>query len=157
MWMSQEPDPNATSMEPAAVQWQRRESAAGARHRSELDLPLRRGFAAGRAGRTSILSSNKGDLMLVLTENATSAIRAVLDSPELPESAGLRITSSADEDAQDLTLALSPAPTPEPGDQVVETGGARVFLESGAAAMLENEVLDAEMGEGRVKFRVAHQ
>jgi len=85
--------------------------------------------------------------MLVLTENATSAIRAVVDSPELPESAGLRITIISADGDQDLIV--SAASTPEAGDQVIETGGARVFL--------ENEVLDAEVGQGRVKFLVAHQ
>jgi iron-sulfur cluster assembly protein len=93
--------------------------------------------------------------MLVLTENATSAIRAVADSPELPEGAGLRITIiSADGDPD---LIVSAAPTPEAGDQVIETRGARVFLESSAVAALDNEVLDAEVGQGRVKFLVKHQ
>ncbi len=94
--------------------------------------------------------------MLVLTENATSAIRALVDSPELPEGAGLRITTTSADGDQDLIL--SAAPTPEAGDQVVETRGARVFLESGAAAALESEVLDAEVDQhGSVKFLVAHQ
>jgi iron-sulfur cluster assembly protein len=99
---------------------------------------------------------NKGGFVLVLTENATSAIRALVDSPELPEGAGLRITITSTNGDQDLIL--SAAPTPEAGDQVVETRGARVFLESGAAAALESEVLDAEVDQqGSVKFLVAHQ
>jgi len=93
--------------------------------------------------------------VLVLTENATSAIRALVDSPELPEGAGLRITITSANGDQDLIL--SAAATPEAGDQVIETRGARVFLESGAAAALDNEVLDAEVGQGRVKFLMAHQ
>lgn len=94
--------------------------------------------------------------MLVLTEKATSAIRALVDGPELPDGAGLRITITSADGDQDLIL--SAAPTPEAGDEVVETGGARVFLEAGAAAALDNEVLDAEINpRGSVKFLVAHQ
>jgi iron-sulfur cluster assembly protein len=92
--------------------------------------------------------------MLVLTENATSAIRALAEFPELPESGGLRITSG--EEPQELRL--SAAPSPEDGDQVIENGGARVFLESEAAAILDDQVLDAQVDqEGGVKFLVAPQ
>lgn len=93
--------------------------------------------------------------MLVLTENATSAIRALAELPEVPESAGLRITP-AEEDPQ--ALRLSAASSPEEGDQVIEEGGARVFLESEAAALLEDRVLDAQVDQqGGVKFLVAPQ
>ncbi|MGH9049491.1 MAG: Fe-S cluster assembly protein HesB [Acidimicrobiia bacterium] len=91
--------------------------------------------------------------MLVLTENATEAIRSVVDKPELPEGAGLRITSG-----DPRGLAVSAAPAPEEEDQVLEAQGARVFLEPGAAEALDDRVLDAEIDpQGSVKFLVATQ
>lgn len=92
--------------------------------------------------------------MLAVTENATSVIQQLTDRPELPDGAGLRIASS--DEAQNLTV--SPAGAPEEGDQVVEEGGARVFLESEAAAMLDDKVLDARVNDaGGVEFLVAAQ
>ncbi len=92
--------------------------------------------------------------MLAVTENATSVIRQLTDHAELPDGAGLRI-ASADE-APNLTV--SPVGTPEDGDQIVESGGARVFLESEAAEMLDDKVLDARVNDtGGVEFLVAAQ
>jgi iron-sulfur cluster assembly protein len=92
--------------------------------------------------------------MLAVTENATSVILQLTDRPELPDGAGLRIANSPE--APNLTV--SPASAPEEGDQVVEEGGARVFLESEAAAMLDDKVLDARVNDaGGVEFLVASQ
>lgn len=92
--------------------------------------------------------------MLAVTENAVSVISQLTDRPELPDGAGLRIASS--DEAPNLTV--SPAGNPEAGDQVVESEGARVFLEPEAAAMLDDKVLDARVNDsGGVEFLVANQ
>jgi Fe-S cluster assembly iron-binding protein IscA len=88
--------------------------------------------------------------MLTVTDNAAEAIRAITRDPDLPESAGLRIFSSEETGPE---LALRPAPVPESGDEVVANGDARVFLEPQAAALLGNQVLDAEVDpEGQLQF-----
>jgi iron-sulfur cluster assembly protein len=88
--------------------------------------------------------------MLTVTENAASAIRAIVQGPELPDTAGLRIFTM---DSPSDQLALSTAVNPESGDQIVENAGARVFLEPAAAAKLGDQVLDAEVGDdGKVEF-----
>ena len=88
--------------------------------------------------------------MLTVTENAASAIRAIVQGPELPDGAGLRIFTM---DAPNDQLALSTATTPEAGDQIVENEGARVFLEPAAAAKLGDQILDAEVDDdGKVQF-----
>lgn len=93
--------------------------------------------------------------MLVLTDNATSVIRALADRPELPDASGLRIASTQ-EDAGALTITT--VGTPEAGDQVLEDEGARVFLEPSAALVLEDKILDATVNEeGRVQFLLAPQ
>jgi len=95
--------------------------------------------------------------MLVLTDQATMVIEALVGRSELPEGAGLRIASSSAQDgAGDLSIAAAGAP--EAGDRVVEAQGARVFVEAGAAAVLDDKVLDAERDEqGRVQFLVVAQ
>jgi len=93
--------------------------------------------------------------MLVLTPNATNVIRSLIDGAELPESGGLRIASPND-GQQGFTV--SPAVTPEAGDQVVEDGGARVFVETTAADMLGDTILDAQFDpEGNVEFLLTAQ
>jgi iron-sulfur cluster assembly protein len=92
--------------------------------------------------------------MLAVTENAVSVISQLTDRPELPEGAGLRIASSD----ETPNLKVSPAGGPESGDQVVESEGARVFLEPQAAEMLDDKVLDARVNDsGGVEFLVAGQ
>ena len=92
--------------------------------------------------------------MLVLTEKATDVIRAIVNRPELPGDAGLRISEA--ESAQGL--AVTAAETPEEGDAVIEQSGARVFLESGAATALDDKVLDATVDSGGgVQFSIAPQ
>jgi Fe-S cluster assembly iron-binding protein IscA len=93
--------------------------------------------------------------MLTLTDSAASAIRSLTATPEVPGQAGLRIMSQGGEDPQ-LQLALAESPTA--GDQVIETQGARVFLEPGAAAILDNKALDAQVSDqGSVSFTVSQQ
>jgi Fe-S cluster assembly iron-binding protein IscA len=88
--------------------------------------------------------------MLDLTENATSVIRSIVERPELPEDAGLRVTSGAGDSAR---LSVSAVASPEEGDQVLEKEGARVFLDPQAAVLLDDKVLDAQVSDsGSVEF-----
>jgi iron-sulfur cluster assembly protein len=93
--------------------------------------------------------------MLVLTDNAISAIRSLTSQPELPAATGLRIMAQANE-VPSLQLALTEGPVA--GDQVVEEQGARVFLEPAAAAALDEMSLDARVDDqGQVAFSVSEQ
>jgi iron-sulfur cluster assembly protein len=92
--------------------------------------------------------------MLTLTDNASTIIKQLADQSAVAANAGLRI--SATEGAAGLAVDLTPAP--EPDDQIVESAGARVFLEPSAAAVLEDKVLDAELDEGgAVNFAIGEQ
>lgn len=86
--------------------------------------------------------------MLTLTENAASAVKTI--SSQIPaEGSGLRIRDTGPETGFELALA----PQPEPEDAVVETAGARVFVDPAASAALDDRVLDAEVGDdGSVTF-----
>lgn len=92
--------------------------------------------------------------MLAVTDNAAMAIRDITEAQEVPPGAGLRI--AADAAAGSLTLSL--AAEPFDGDQVVDAAGARVFLDSDAALLLDDKALDAEVdAAGAVQFAVAEQ
>ncbi|MEJ3748198.1 hypothetical protein WEI85_44225 [Actinomycetes bacterium KLBMP 9797] len=92
--------------------------------------------------------------MLTLTENAAQVIRDLTDQPEVPEGAGLRIATDPTAGALTLSLAAEPAA----GDQVVDEAGARLFLESTAAEILDDKALDAAVDpNGAVQFAVAEQ
>ncbi len=93
--------------------------------------------------------------MLTLTDSAVSAIRSLTAQPELPDETGLRIMSQPDGGPSfQVTLAESPLA----GDQVIESEGARVFLEPEAAQALGDKSLDAQVDdEGTVAFTLAEQ
>jgi iron-sulfur cluster assembly protein len=92
--------------------------------------------------------------VLTLTENAITAIRGLTDSPQTPDSTGLRIAT--DDAAGGLTLSL--ALGPQEGDQVVDAAGAVLFLDQQAAEVLDDKALDAAVDpDGSVRFAVAPQ
>ena len=91
--------------------------------------------------------------VLTMTDNAADVVQKIVEQTVADEQAGLRISQTADE-----SLALTPAATSEPGDQVVEENGARVFLDEGAAALLDDKILDAQVeADGSVQFAVGVQ
>jgi len=94
--------------------------------------------------------------MLTLTENASTVVKGIAD--QIPEASGLRITSLPTEEAQPPSFDVAPAAQAEPGDEVVESDGATVFLDGDAAQELDDKVLDASVDpEGRVEFALAPQ
>lgn len=95
--------------------------------------------------------------MLAMTDAAAEAI-TVLTAQDGQESAGLRF-AVRDQNETGAQLALSIAPRPEDGDQVLGTDtGARVFLEPQAAMFLDDKVLDVQQDEqGQLAFAVMQQ
>ncbi|HEY3015359.1 MAG TPA: Fe-S cluster assembly protein HesB [Nocardioides sp.] len=93
--------------------------------------------------------------MLTLTENASTIVKDLTAQTGANETAGLRISAA---DAAGPALAVTAAPQPQPGDQVVEQNGATVYLDELAATQLEDKVLDAGVDEtGNVQFSLAEQ
>jgi Fe-S cluster assembly iron-binding protein IscA len=92
--------------------------------------------------------------VLTLTDNATTEIRNIMADPQVPDGCGLRIAN--DPAAGGLTLTLATAPAED--DQILDNGGARVFLEPQAAQLLDDKSLDAATdGDGQLRFTVAAQ
>lgn len=98
--------------------------------------------------------------MLAMTDAAAEAISAMTsqDGPDGVGAAGLRFTVQAQDDSG-AALAISVAPGPEEGDEVLDAeGGARVFLEPTAAVLLDDKVLDVQQDDqGQLAIAVMQQ
>jgi len=91
--------------------------------------------------------------VLTLTENASTIVKTIVDQSEASDDAGLRFSA---EDARDGALNVTTSETAQPGDQVVEADGAKVFLDETAATALGDQVLDATVDQsGAVQFSIA--
>jgi iron-sulfur cluster assembly protein len=94
--------------------------------------------------------------MLTITSNAAEAIRAILQSTDVPDEGGIRISIARQNGSQaSLELALSPAPME--GDDVLELNGAHVFLDEMASVALDDKALDAEMEGGEISFGIVER
>jgi iron-sulfur cluster assembly protein len=93
--------------------------------------------------------------MLAVTEAAADAISALTAQEGVQHQGGLRFEMRSVADSQ-TALALSVAPAPADGDEVVTAQeGAHVFLEPEAAQFLSDKVLDVEQdAEGQLNFAV---
>jgi Fe-S cluster assembly iron-binding protein IscA len=93
--------------------------------------------------------------VLTLTENASTVVKTIVDQTNTNQEAGLRISQDAEDSP---ALHVMPTEAPQPGDQILEDGGARVFLEETAAVTLEDKILDAQVDDnGGVQFTIAVQ
>jgi iron-sulfur cluster assembly protein len=91
--------------------------------------------------------------VLALTEDAAAAIKGIVGTPGLPETAGLRITQEVNTqpDGKPRTdLRLSVVEAPQEGDEVLEHE--RVFIDPDAAELLANKLLDADVVDDDVRF-----
>ena len=96
--------------------------------------------------------------MLVLTEAAAEVVKSVTSTPQTPDGAGLRIASSMPEPESPGALQVTATTGPQENDQVIESAGARVFLEPQAAMYLEDKILDARLDEqGNAQFSLGMQ
>ena len=89
--------------------------------------------------------------MLTLSASAVEAVDSLLHSnPDVPEDAGLRIFPISE-----AQLGMELAAEPEPEDQLVESGGARVFVDGQIAPMLEDAELIAQQDGDELAFGLA--
>ena len=87
--------------------------------------------------------------MLTLSRSAVEVVDGLLNQPDVPEAAGLRIHGGA---AAHLSIEIAREPAPE--DQVIEEGGARVFVDSEVAGLLDGAELDARREGDLIAFGV---
>jgi iron-sulfur cluster assembly protein len=91
---------------------------------------------------------------VILTENAVEAIHDLTDEEGAVTVTGVRIAVGPTGDV----LTVEPAAEPAEGDEIVERRGARVFLDSDAADLLDDKALDASVDDdGAVQFAVVER
>ena len=90
--------------------------------------------------------------MLTLTPTAAEVVRTLVEQSPDPDSGGLRIAAASDAGGEGVELELSLVGEPEALDETVEQEGATVYLDPGAAELLEDKLLDAQVAEDHVTF-----
>jgi Fe-S cluster assembly iron-binding protein IscA len=88
--------------------------------------------------------------MLTITNQAAVAIKDIVEANELPAGSGLRIT--AEEEGNEVSIELDFTEAPQDEDDVVESDGARVFLDETAAEVLGNVELSVTPHGDHVHF-----
>jgi iron-sulfur cluster assembly protein len=94
--------------------------------------------------------------MLTITTNAADAIRAIVDSTDVPDEGGIRI-SVAQGDATQASLELSISPGPQEGDAILDEEGAHVFLDEVAVVALNDKSLDAQVEGDAISFGIVER
>lgn len=89
--------------------------------------------------------------MLTLTPTAAEVVRSLVEQSPDPESGGLRI-AAGDAEPDGVALELSLVGEPEALDETVEQEGATVYLDPGAAELLDDKLLDAQVADDHVTF-----
>jgi iron-sulfur cluster assembly protein len=89
--------------------------------------------------------------VLTLTPTAAEVVRTLVEQSPAPDSGGLRIAAGEQTD-EGIGLELSLVVEPEPADERVEQEGATVYLDPGAAELLDDKLLDAQVAEDHVTF-----
>jgi iron-sulfur cluster assembly protein len=92
--------------------------------------------------------------MLTLTENAQHAVQDIAARAGLPEEGGLRIVESQ---TQSGNFELSLVPAPVEGDEVIEAGSAKVYVEPSTSTLLSDQKLDAAPSPEGTGFMLAPQ
>ena len=92
--------------------------------------------------------------MLALTNTAAEVVEAIVQQPDSPEGAVLRISTTESEtddgeEARDLHLAVA-----EPQETDVRVDGIAISVEPEALEFLDDKVLDAEVEDDGVRFRL---
>jgi iron-sulfur cluster assembly protein len=93
--------------------------------------------------------------MLKITEQAQEAIASMVADGGVGPDGGLRITGSGSNGETALDFELAEAAVD--GDSTVVEGGARLFLDETAAAVLDDKVLDVHAHGDHFHFSIDEQ
>jgi hypothetical protein len=95
--------------------------------------------------------------MLTVTPAAAAAVTTLLDNPDFPEGASLRLQRGVDP-AGEAAIGIAIVTEPDPDDEPVPAVEDRdVFLARDVAGLLDDQVLDAEIEEQQVSFMLRPQ
>ena len=95
--------------------------------------------------------------MLTVTPAASAAVAAVLDSPQVPDGAGLRLQRGFDA-AGNTSIGIAIVEEAESADEHVPVDAGRELLVAAEVAdALDGQVLDAEIQDENVAFTIRPQ
>jgi Fe-S cluster assembly iron-binding protein IscA len=106
----------------------------------------------GRVGQGRSSPAKEVRNVLMLTPTAAEVVRNLVEQSAAPESGGLRIAANGSAESGSVELELSLVEQPEALDETVEQSGATVYLDPGAAELLDDKLLDAQVAEDHVTF-----
>jgi iron-sulfur cluster assembly protein len=89
--------------------------------------------------------------VLTISPAASEAIKGLIAASDLPENAGIRISSHPQGPG---SFELSLAPEAGEADEVVEQQGAIVFVDDEVAPILDDKTLDAQTEGEQVAFTI---
>jgi Fe-S cluster assembly iron-binding protein IscA len=116
----------------------------------------------GGAAREVVVSAEinadrKEHSMLAVTPTAAAAVATLLENSELPRSAGLRLQAGVDATGE-TAIGMAVVEAPEPEDELVPAAAeARLFVAPDVAALLDGQVLDAEIQDQQFAFTIRPQ
>jgi iron-sulfur cluster assembly protein len=96
--------------------------------------------------------------MLAVTPNAAEALHTIVANSDLPDSAGLKLQAHPEQTnghGPTSNLFLDVVLAPDPDDTMVD--GAPLYVDSAAADLLADKVLDAEIGGEDIEFSIRPQ
>ena len=94
--------------------------------------------------------------MLAISHTAAEVIKQIVSSAQIPLEGGIRISAEA-MGSESVSLDLSLVMNPQPGDAIVERGGANVFVEQDVAPLLDDKLLDASIEADEAAFSIVEQ
>jgi iron-sulfur cluster assembly protein len=91
-----------------------------------------------------------------MTDQAAQTIRGIVEDADVGPAGGLRISGSTEGNGE-AALEFELAEGPIAGDETVESGGATVFLDETAAAVLSDKQLDVHAHGDHFHFSIEEQ
>jgi iron-sulfur cluster assembly protein len=89
--------------------------------------------------------------VLTISPAASEAIKGLIAASDLPENAGVRISSHPQAPG---SFELSIVPEAGEADKIVEEQGATVFLDEEVAGLLDDKILDAQTEGEQIAFAI---
>lgn len=87
--------------------------------------------------------------MFTVSDTAADAIRELVANTDAPEGSGLRIATHPGAESLEAALVAEP----QPGDTVYHAREAHIFVDEGAASVLDGQAIDVMTDDaGRVQF-----
>jgi len=95
--------------------------------------------------------------MLTVTPAASAAVAAVLDSPQVPDGAGLRLQEGIDAAGQ-ASIGIAIVAEPADADEHVPVDdGRELLVAQEVSGLLDGQTLDAEIQDENVAFTIRPQ